>query len=184
MHFIAVMLVIVAVFAFLVWRATAKRSVREQITNKINHINTLARRGYWDWRARERPLEQIDSSTLAATCVVVLAVRCERDLIPTDRGRIAEQAVRVFGIDRRRADELVAQAIVAIRNVSDEANWAARLARRLNAQTTEAERAQVLDMIRAIVPGGLLSHPQRHLAERYAHAAGLPRPLPDADPHT
>jgi uncharacterized tellurite resistance protein B-like protein len=173
---VLVMLLIVAVLAVLVWQSVAKRSARDTVLDGAIRLHALARRGSWAWRSRKRPLEQVDSPMLAATCVMVLAVRCDRDVAPTDRDRMAEQAARTFAIDRSEADALVAKAIHAVRNVSDEANWAARLATRLYDHTTEAERAQVPEMITAMAADGTPSHPRRHLAHRYARAAGLPEP--------
>ncbi len=176
MHILAILLGVLTAIGVFIWRARAGANAARQIADTVEDAGAFVRRRRWQGRAAPRPVDQIDDPMLAATAILVLAIRCERDVTSEDRARVTEEICRTFGIPADQAHDLLGEAEFTVRDITDEPTCAARLARVLGAHCTLEERAQVTQMVKAVTEADGLSELRKRMLRRYAEAAGLPEP--------
>jgi len=159
--------------AVLVWRVAAYIKAGKAVVDTADDLKALLRRHGWRHRSAPRPIEAIKDPMLMAAVILMLTIRCDRDVTQEDRGKLAGEMIRAFRIDRSMAEELVGEAEFLVRDVTDYPRWTSRLAARLVPLCTAEERNDVLAMAAVTGPAGEPSDRRMQVLASYREAARL-----------
>lgn len=173
MHIIGLIVAFLIGIGFLLWKLNRGMQAGKQIYESARDAKAAVRSHMWRHRSAERPLDAIDDPMLIAAVVLVLSIRCDRDVTQEDRAKLTGEMARVFQVDQAMAEDLQGEAEYLVRDVTDFPRWAGRMAARLVPLCTADERAQVLEMADALAAGSAPSHRRNDVLARYRDNARL-----------
>jgi len=174
MHILLLLLGTAAAVVGILWKLGYIFQTGKEIVETASDVQAAVRRHRFRKAAEgQLPIDAIDDPMLAATTIMVLAHRAEREVTPDDRARMAGIVARVFAVDAPMANELLAEALHAAGGVQDEVRWTRRLARILGERCTADERREVIAMIGEAMTEGRPTDRQQPLITAYRDAAGL-----------
>ncbi|MEZ5667123.1 MAG: TerB family tellurite resistance protein [Alphaproteobacteria bacterium] len=173
MHYVIIALGILLAAGLLIWRIRLYLTAARTVVDTARDLKAGIRRAHWQGRFADRGLDAIDDPMLVATCILLLFVRCDRDITGEDRAALSGSVQRVFRVEPKQAADLIGEAEFLVRDVTDYPRWVQRLAGRLVPVCSVAERAQVLEMAEATAGPGAPSDRRVLVLGRYREAAKL-----------
>lgn len=173
MPIVGVIIALVIGGALLAWRIHRTIKAGRAIAETAQDVRAAWRRHSWRHRSAARPMEAVDDPMLAAAVVLVLLVRCDRDVTNEDRAHLTAEMARVFQVADQAAVELLGEAEFLVRDLTDYPRWVGRMAVKLAAACSVEECDQVLQMADAAVPADPPSERRRMAIARYRENARL-----------
>ena len=173
MPYLIGLLAILAAIVFILWRIGVIFQRGQQAIEAANDLQASVRRSRWRQGQLERPIEAIDEPMLAATAVIVLVLKTEREITTEIQGRLAGALAETFGCPASDARDLVSQALFSTREIADERRWIGKLAQPIAESCTPAERRDVVAALESVAGPDGLTDAQRNLVRHFEELVGL-----------
>ncbi|MGF1627124.1 MAG: TerB family tellurite resistance protein [Alphaproteobacteria bacterium] len=173
MHILGLIVAFVLGVGLVIWKIHRYLQAARSVVLTTKDVAGAFRRRGWRQDSAPRPLDAVDDPMLIAAVVLVLSIRCDRDITQEDRVALTAEMARVFQVERTAADQLLGEAEFLVRDVTDCASWSGRLAEKLAACCNVEERQQVLEMAEAVAPLDEGSERRRLVLARYREGARL-----------
>jgi hypothetical protein len=172
MHFLALLVTILAGAGFWFWRARQAADVVSEVGDAAGRLRGKVKRTMFRRKVEGSTLTGIEDPATAAAVLLVSIVEADRRLTPDDEARITTWLREVAEEDK--PEEAVVFARWAVREVVDVNEVIRRLAPLFNARLAEPERRDFVEMAASLC-GPPAQCPAQAEAMRRLRAALLPQ---------